>query len=96
MGTAQIADNFIGMRMQPKASGGSVSWVDLSDKIAEREEYLAIERELKDDAKDMGKALEAKTLKQFGQSMGYSNGYSRKGGKQRLIELAEKLKGVMG
>lgn len=46
LGTARVADNFIGMKKAPKGSGGSVAWQDLSDKIAEREAWLEVEKSL--------------------------------------------------
>ena len=97
MGTPHIADNFIGMRMQPKAIGGSISWTDLSDKLAEREEYLAIERNISEqDKKEVTAAIDAKSLGHFGQSVGMSAQYARQGGgKKRLLALAQRLSAVI-
>lgn len=46
LGSARIADNFIGMKKAPKGNGGAIAWQDLSDKIAEREVYLKAEQDL--------------------------------------------------
>ncbi len=69
-GAAVVADSFIGMRITPKSSGGSIAWQDMSSIMAEREEWLAVERALsQDDKMDLVKLQSSKDLTHFGQSV---------------------------
>lgn len=89
-GAAVVADSFIGMRITPKSSGGSIAWQDMSSIMAEREEWLEVERALSEEDKiDLVKLQSARNLTHFGQSAGFSTARS---GKKRLFDLAEKIK----
>lgn len=92
MGTARVADNFIGMKMTPKGNGGSLGWQDLSDKIAAREEWKAALSVLSEEHKEtLDAALTAKNMKQVGMSVGYKGKHAERRGKAALLAANDKL-----
>lgn len=90
LGSARIADNFIGMKKSPKGNGGAIAWQDLSDKIAEREMYLDAERELSE--KDRAVVDRLRTAKSYAEvDPGGSIRGAQKRGKRMLLAANSNL-----
>ena len=90
LGTARVADNFIGMKKSPKGNGGAIAWQDLSDKIAEREIFIEAERQL--DTKDRDVLQAAKTARSMSDIGG--SGHKRsaeKRGRRYLLAANDNL-----
>lgn len=92
LGSARIADNFIGMKKSPKGNGGAIAWQDLSDKIAEREMYLEAERELSEKDRAVVERLKtARNMSDVGSSIGFSGKTAERRGKRALLAANDNI-----
>lgn len=92
LGSANVADNFIGMKKSPKGNGGSISWQDLSEKISQREEWEAVERELsRKDLAVLDAVTSARNMSQVGQSIGFTGKHAERRGKRALLAANDNL-----
>ncbi|PWL18837.1 hypothetical protein DKP76_07180 [Falsochrobactrum shanghaiense] len=92
-GSPKAADSFLGMRKTTCAGGGGEKWEDTLSAMIDRDVWFDALQELKDRDRDaLDAALEAKTYKDVGQSIGMAGEYSRrKGGKRALLAANDNL-----
>lgn len=91
-GSAKVADNFLGMQKGKKGESGSMMWQDIVSARLDRDIWAAtVDSLMHTDRKALDVAASGKSMRQVGESLGFSGKNAERRGKRALIAANDNL-----
>ncbi|MDW9650803.1 hypothetical protein GOB33_22225 [Sinorhizobium meliloti] len=91
-GSAKVADSFLGMQKGKKGESGSVMWQDIVSARLDRDIWAAtVDSLMHTDRKALDAAASGKTMRQVGESLGFSGKNAERRGKRALLAANDNL-----
>ncbi|RVO41352.1 hypothetical protein CN093_08800 [Sinorhizobium meliloti] len=91
-GSARVADSFLGMQKGKKGESGSMMWQDIVSARLDRDMWAAtVDSLMHSDKRVLDAAASAKSMRQVGESLGFSGKNAERRGKRALIAANDNL-----
>lgn len=91
-GSAKVADSFLGMQKGKKGESGSMMWQDIVSARLDRDIWAAtVDSLMHTDRKALDVAASGKSMRQVGESLGFSGKNAERRGKRALIAANDNL-----